>query len=131
MMSELEFYEAAGVAAGLLSDATMNAITAIFAYLIASHFVGEKLPRGMAVCLSVVYTLWLIGPLSGVYGNIVSWSQISAEYLKHYPEGILLPGEANVVLSAIVAISPLILGWLSSLYYLHFHVRNTLEPAGT
>ena len=73
-MTELEYLEVGILSGDLTGTAIMNFVTVVFAYTLMSHFVGKGLPNSLAVGASIIYSFWLIGPLSGVVGGVVAHS---------------------------------------------------------
>ena len=101
----------------------MGFLSAIVAYVVAAHFVGKSLPQIVAIAISFTYSLFLIGPALGVYGAINRISFIRAQYFLAYPDGSAFsPGNTGLLVLALI---PLVVGWVGSLLYLHAYVRRS------
>ena len=125
MMNEFEYYQVFNMARSGVPNAAMDFIYLVFAYIIASYLAGKELPRFIAVAASTVYTIALIGPLFGVLIGISQAIQISSEYQLAFPEGGLLQGRVDSWFAYVIAVSPLIVGWLASILFLHIFIRGS------
>jgi hypothetical protein len=127
-LTEFEFVEAAGIFSGEIGQAPTNMITVIFAYVVAVHFAGKDLSKTVAISISLIYSLWIIGPMINF---VFSWNQymtILDLYHSAYPEGQalrrFLSGKSFII---IVSLAPFIIGWIGSLLYTHRVVRGKRE----
>ena len=126
-MTEFEFIQVGEIALNGFASSAMNIVTVIFAYVIAAHFVGKSLSRSAAISISIVYSLWLIPPFGGVYGNLDLGAKNAIEFLSVYPDSYAVnPLESSAIIFAF-AIIPLFLGWIGSLIYMHRIIRKNIE----
>lgn len=122
-ITELEFVEAENASVAVLLDAEMGFFSVFAAYVVAGRFVGKSLHQIVAIALSFTYSLFLIGPALGVYGAINRISFIRAQYFLAYPDGLAFaPGNTGLLVLALI---PLVVGWVDSLLYLHAYVRRS------
>ena len=128
-MTEYEFLEAGVLYFERILDSAMNLITVVFAYLAASHFVGERLPRAVAVGLSTIYSLWIVMTIASIATFLDSALNVQVEYRSEYPGGWVYSREPRFGLWLIGSLLPMLLAWIGSLYYLHFVVRRDGEDA--
>ena len=124
-MSEFEFLEAVNFVAANLANSAINFFTVFLAYVVAAHFAGKTLSRLVAVCVSIVYTLFLIGPSVGIVNSSITALDLRIHYHIQYPEGVLmsLPSVGIGTLLAFTLVPPL-LGWVGSLVYMHAVIRR-------
>ena len=123
-MSEFEYFEMQNMAYSGIPISASIFIYLVFAYIVASYLAGDKFPRFIAVSASIVYTLALIGPLAGVTTNLLQSAVVYEEYKSAFPDGALLRSDLGSNFSLIVSLSPLIIGWLASIMFLHLYVRK-------
>jgi len=120
-MTEFENMEAIFMSAELGVVASMNFVAILFAYLVAAHFASRDLPKLVKVGTSVIYTLFQMIHFNGMIGNMIRADKGSAYMSEHYPENWAnidgsLPLEGVLFLMGL----PMVLGWLGSIYYMHF-----------
>ena len=126
-MTEFEFIQVGEIALNGFASSAMNIVTVIFAYVVAAHFVGKSLSRSAAISISIVYSLWLIVPFGGVYGNLDLGAKNAIEFLSVFPDSYAVnPLEPLAIIFAIAFI-PLFLGWIGSLIYMHRIIRKNIE----
>lgn len=125
-MSEIDFVEINLMGLEGLNSSGMSFVTVVFAYVVAAYVAGEKLPRLPAILLSIIYTLFLIGPLMGVFINLAAIAVNTTEYQNAFPEGARNQAGslANSATAYVVGVVPLITGWLASLLFMHAYIRN-------
>ena len=82
-----------------------------------------KLPRLVAVTISTLYSLFLIGPIGGMYGSTFAMIAMHEEAVGEYPDSADLQ---NVIVSDafVLFAAPPVAGWIASLIYLHAYVRR-------
>jgi len=124
-MSEFEHYEALLMSIELSVSASMNFLAIVAMYLIAAFVAGKKLPRSVAAGTSVIYTMFLIPPFVGWFGNLRRGFDLGILAKTNFPDsalfsGSVLPFEAYVTLSSI----PMFMGWLGSIYFMHSYIRK-------
>jgi hypothetical protein len=124
-MTEFEYIEATAIMAQLMVSAVLSYFTVLFAYIVSAHFAGKDLPRKMAVGLSLVYSLFIINPLGSYRFSFVYYFQIAEEHAEKFPNSSLIPSLPDLTAWTIyVGLAPLLIGWVASLYYMHFHIRK-------
>ena len=123
-MSEFEYYQAVKIASSAIPGASMNFVYLVFAYIVASYLAGKELPRLIAVGASIVFTLSLIGPLAAVVIGVGQSTDLTLEYQLVFPEGTLFRVNVNSVFAYVVTITPLFVGWLASVLFLHCYIRR-------
>ena len=128
-MTEFEMFEALMMSVELAATASMNFLAIVIAYLVASYVVGRELPREIAVGMTVFYTLFLLPPFSGTYGNLARVYEIGTELLSTYPETVLASEGDLQSAGYLVALFlvPMFAGWLGSIYFLHGHIRGRVD----
>ena len=124
-MTEYELIEVSLASLEGLGYAGMNIVAVVFAYVVAAHFVGKKLSRAAAVCLSIVYSLWLIGPSIGFIRHLELTITTATEYLRLFPNGYAAEQPGNFVTSLILVYGPYFMGWIGSLIFMHLYIRKS------
>jgi len=123
-MSEFELTQLiSGATESLKSDA-MNFVTLVFAYVIAAHLAGAKLPRKVAVLLSATYSLFQLAPAGGVIFDARRSIAFAERLFAEFPDSPLPRPSFGFAFIVLLAVGPLLLGWLGSLYYMHGIVRS-------
>lgn len=105
--------------------ASMNFVAIVFAYLVAAFATGERLPRPVAIGVSIIYSIFLVPHFSGCLGAIDRAFSAGAHLSTSFPgswatAGPPLPMEVQFAFFGI----PMLLGWIGSLYYMHFYLRS-------
>jgi hypothetical protein len=124
-MSEFEYVEIVHLNAAYLGTSAMNVFSIFVAYTLAAHFAGKQLSRNVAVFVSTVYCLFLLGPFTGIVIATTDLENLKDAYLIEYPAGTLL-SPTGLSLSGTIALTlaPALCGWLGSLAYMHAVVRK-------
>ena len=128
-MTEFEYIQAVDLAYATIPGSAMNFITIVFAYIVASFFAGNKLPRIAAVSASIVYSVSLIGPVLAIVTSGQQMVLLQTQYLEVFPEGIFVQKTLGTMSILLVAVTPLLVGWLASLCFMHLHIRKTKAVA--
>jgi len=123
-MSEFEYIEAAQLAMNWLIDGSINTVGVTFAYIVAAHLAGVGLSKLAAVGLSVLYSLFIIGPVSGMLGGARNHVFTVMHYHEAFPDGWAFGDTPDFLYLIAITIGPLFLAWLGSLSYLHLYVRK-------
>ena len=89
-MSEFEFVEIFHLNAEYLGTSAMNVFSIFVAYTLAAHFAGKQLSRNVAIFVSAVYSLFLLGPFVGILSSTTDMENIKNTYSIKYPAGTLL-----------------------------------------
>jgi hypothetical protein len=124
-MTEFEYIEVTAIVAQGLGSSILLYFTVLFAYIVSAHFAGKDLPRKMAVGLSLVYSLFIIGPLNSYRFSITYYYQIAEEHAEKFPNSSLIQSLPDSTAADLyVGLAPLLIGWVASLYYMHSHIRK-------
>jgi len=124
-MTEYELVDLSMTALAHLSTSGLGFASITFAYLLATFVVGRKLSRGIAICMSGIYTLTLFGPMMGMVGALWRMNWTTSEYLRLYPEGSAFGDGSGVSgVSFVLTLFPFVLGWAASVIYLHAYMRR-------
>lgn len=125
-MTEFEFLEAVYLASDSLATSAINFFTIFLAYVIAAHFAGKGLSSVVAGFVSIVYSLFLVGPSIGIIRGTEAAQNLTIQYHMQYPDGVLFPS-ANVGLSLLLVftLGPPLMGWVGSLVYMHVVIRRS------
>ncbi|GAB5498397.1 MAG: hypothetical protein PsegKO_07080 [Pseudohongiellaceae bacterium] len=123
-MDEFEYIEAAQLAINSMIDGSMNTVGVTFAYIVAAYLAGQNLTKSAAVGLTILYTLFIVSPISGVLGATRSYVLTIERYHQVFPDGWAFGAPPGLFELGVINIGPLALGWLGSLFYLHFYVRK-------
>jgi len=108
----------------LFATHAMNYVTMLFAYIIAAHFVGPVLSKVQASIISLLYTMFLVGPINDVLTSAQARQLIGDKIRSISPEDfeilqptLYAPGNTYYLLTLNIG------GWAMSLYYM-WHVRS-------
>ena len=125
VMSEFELFEALMISVELSVLASMNFLAIMITYIVAAYVAGKELPTSIVIGTSIIYTMFLLPALSGVFGNLRRAYEIGSVLTTNFPDSPLALG-ANISFEAVITFTciPLVAGWLGSLYYMHSHVRG-------
>ena len=124
LMSEFEMFEALMMSVEISVLASMNFLAIMVTYIVAAYVAGKQIPASIAVGTSIIYTMFLLPPLSGVIGNLSRAYEIGGLLTATYPDSPVAV-DANIPLEVILIFTciPLIAGWLGSIYFMHMHIR--------
>ena len=123
-MNEFEYHALALESWSVVGSSVMDFVTILFAYSIAAHLAGDKLPRFFAWFLTLTYSFALLGPCWGIYKPITFVFALTEQYRIAYPDGWGFRGGTSHALILAVIFVPLLIGWLGSIAYMHWHVRR-------
>ena len=124
-MTEYELVDLSMSAQANLATAGLGFASITFAYLVAVYVVGRKVSPAIAVCLSGIYTLTLLGPIMGMIGSIDRMDWTMSEYVRLFPEGSAFGGEDGISgVAFALTLFPYISGWGASVVYLHAYIRG-------
>ena len=124
-MTEFEFLTATDAALGFAVEAARFFFTVFAAYVLAAHFAGKSLSKLVAVLISVLYSLFLTGPIAGIFESIESFAHLQTLYFQQYPDGVIVRRRDFPGTVLLITVAPLVLGWFASLFYMHGYVRKT------
>ena len=127
--NNIEFVEIYYLTVGGMLNNFVVMSTGISAYFVAGHIAAKNFPRTIAVSMSLIYSLFLFGPLTAYYARYEAANSIVREYYLAYPEGWAMPQITFLFqwsgIGILTVIGPIPLFWLASIYYVHFYVRRT------
>jgi hypothetical protein len=112
-MADYQTLQTAYIIREVLAAEGMNALAIISSYLVVAYFVGPKLSRFQLWAISILYTVFCLGPLDGFY--------IAALDLKSLNQGeqgsrtleLPLAVEYPWMIPAII-----VLGWIMSIVFM-------------
>ena len=84
----------------------------------------RQMAKGVAVSFSIVYSSFVLIVFIALMTFTNSYTDIVTQYQSMHPGGWAYPDEPRRILLALLATVPLVIGWVGSLYYLHFVVRT-------
>jgi len=122
-MSTAEYLEILAMSQGLVATHSMNAVSILFAYLVAAYVVGRKFSRFQVISISLIYTVFLTLPVFAMLGEMSSLISLNVNFAREYPDfvntlnsgRISAPGGYFLYVNAFVWLS----GWLLSLYFMY------------
>ena len=125
-MTEFEYVEAFGSLSELGATNAMDFITVFFAYVVTARFAGKEMGKWLAISVSILYSLFLLGPLGGMTIRADQLHSIILEAQILFPDSVYfrrLPSNLPAALAA--TLGPCVLGWIFSLLYMHKIIRNS------
>ena len=123
-MSEFELIEAWYLGGQSLANSFVSSSTVIFAYIVVAHFIGKSLDSKIAIALTALYSLFLVGALGSRVPALAQLYAVALEYSQRYPDGVGLIEHPPLNLLYMVGLMPFVLAWIASICYLHFHIRK-------
>ena len=125
IMTDVELFDALMRSTELAVLASMNFLAILVAYLVAAYVAGRRIPGAVAVGTSIVYTMFLIPPFSGLVGNLRRAYDLGSVLHSQFPDSPLA-GDAVVPFYVSVALFgvPMTASWLGSLYFMHLYMRG-------
>lgn len=124
-MSEYELLDLILGAGDSMVSTGLALLTVLFAYVVAAFAAGARLSRTAAISISVLYSLWYMGPLLAFISSLDFLLRTAEEYRSMFPEGYAVVSDPpNRLLRLTTSAGPYILGWLGSLVYMHLYVRK-------
>jgi hypothetical protein len=125
MMSEAEVLELIDILFGRVGSSSMDCITVFFAYVVCVYLVGKKLVPKLAIGVSVLFSYFMLGPMTVIAVNAYNLSVMATRYEDKFgPTDIWLGPTMSPVLTVSLSLVPLILAWVAALWYLHGFVRK-------
>ena len=123
-MTEYEFLTAIADRFGFAVQAAMAFFTVFGAYVVTAYLAGKSFSKLVAISLSTLYSLFLTGPLAGIFLNVYEMHRLEGLYFTLYPGGEIVVKGASPEFAIVAITGPLVLGWILSLLYMHVHVRG-------
>ena len=124
-MSELEYGELLALIAQGMNTNFLIITSVMFAYVVAGHLVAAQLPRPIVVGTTVIYCFFMLAPFLGYFWDYARIHALSIQYHEEYPGGFVVYKTESW--GVWLTVLPMLLGWLGSVYYVHFHVRSALR----
>jgi hypothetical protein len=88
--------------------------------------IGVLLGFAVAISVSILYSLFLTGPLAGIFLTVYKTAHLEAIYFEQHPSGQIVRSEGSPEVLVFRIAFPLLLGWLASLIYLHGYIRKSV-----
>ena len=126
-MTEFEFLTAIGDAFGFSVQAAMGFFTVFGAYVLTAHFAGKALSKPVAISISVLYSIFLSGPVTGIFLAAYKVEHLENLYFEQYPAGEIVRSFGSPEILLFIIAFPLLLGWLASLVYMHGYIRKNVR----
>jgi hypothetical protein len=106
---------------------SMNAVSILFAYLLAMYFTGKSLSRFQVAAVTVIYSTFLLFPVLSVSGGFLNVVNLSMEFLREHP-GVATTYRAseaasNLYTFRIGILSVFFFAWLLSVLFM-FSIRK-------
>ena len=124
-MSEFEFFEAFALATQATGLNFTALSTGLLAYVTAGHLVAKKLPKKVAIGATLAYSVFMFGPLVAYAGWFNTGYELTQQYFELYPDGRMLQEIPSYILHISVFTVPVLVLYLSSIYYVHFYIRGS------
>ncbi len=124
-MTEFETLELFDILLNRVASSSMDCITVFFAYAVCVYLVGKNLVPKLAIAVSILFSLFMSGPMTSIAVNAYNISAVAIRYEENFgPADIWLGPAISPVLMISVSLVPLVLAWVAALGYMHGHVRN-------
>ena len=131
-MTEYELMDVILSAGDSMASTGLALLTVLFAYVVAAFVAGARLSRTAVISVSVLYSLWYMGPLLAFISSVDFMLRTVEQYRLMYPEGYAITSDApNRLLRIATSAGPYVLGWLGSLVYMHLYVRREAGSVGS
>ena len=128
-MTEFEYAEFYALVQDSLYMQFLVINSVMVAYLVAGHFVGNKLPRLLIFALTTIYCLFLIAPFGVYWMEYTRLYELSLQYQDQYPGGFVVHRLQSPLL-ALFTLVPMFLAWVGTIYYVQIYVRS-VPPSDT
>jgi hypothetical protein len=126
-LTEFEILKLADIYLTRMAVASMDITTVFFAYVVCAFLAGSKLSRFLAVGVSVMYSLFLMGPTAVLFTSSRYLAATYQQYNTLFPHGAFPAWTDSSWVITTLPMVPVILAWTSSLIYMHANVRKTIE----
>lgn len=123
-MTEFEYFQMWRSYIEMFTGTSMNVLAVFLPYVAVAFLVGKDLSRKVALGLSLVYSLFTLGPVTGIVEGITGTVRTVEQYYAQYPEGLVLPEPPPILVLYALVLFPVIIGWVGSLVYMHRVVRS-------
>ena len=128
-MTEYELVDLSMSGLAHLAISAMGFITVFSGYVIVAFVAGNRLPNGIAWCLTGVYSLFQLSPIWGVVAGLNRINRSTTEYVATYPDGVAFGTDPTGVTGVAIALTflPFMVAWVGSVLYMHAYVRRQAE----
>lgn len=126
-MTEFEILKLADIYLTRMAVASMDITTVFFAYVVCAFLAGSKIRRLLAVGVSVMYSLFLLGPTAVLFTGSRYLATTYQQYNTLFPHGAFPAWTDSSWVITTLPIVPVILAWITSLIYMHAYVRERNE----
>lgn len=124
-MTEFEALELIDILQSRVASSSMDCITVFFAYVVCVYLVGKTLVPKLAIGISVLFSCFMLGPMTSIAVNAYNLSVTATRYEDKFGSTDIWLGPAmSPVLMVSLTMMPLILAWVAALWYLHGYVRK-------
>lgn len=100
---------------------SMNAVSILFAYLVAMYFGAKRLSRFQVASVTAIYSVFILFPIMSTYGGITGLVILNMEFLREHPEvaSTFRAAEAASLLQWLrfVELGVFFLAWLLSILF--------------
>ncbi|MFT4564738.1 MAG: hypothetical protein ACI9BW_004508 [Gammaproteobacteria bacterium] len=104
----------------------MNFAAAMFGYVAAAYFVGDKLSTFQTIAITILFCLFVPGPVLGVHESVMVVVQLSETYGSEFAS---IDSSSKVAAFAPIAVpGTIILGWVISMAFMFQIRREQNEP---
>ena len=123
-MTEFEFFQMWRSYIEMFVGTSMNALAVFLPYVAVAFLVGKDLSRKVALGLSVIYSLFTLGPVTGMINGIAGTLRTATQYHAQFPDGLAIPESPPSAVLYVFVLVPVVVGWVGSLVYMHQVVRG-------
>ena len=123
-MTEFEFLSATDSALAFSAEAAMGFFTVFGAYVLTAFLAGRSFSKVAAILVSLLYSFFLLGPIAGILMSIDNLEHLLTLYFQQYPDGVIVRRRVSYETLLFLILSPLLVGWLASIFYMHGYARK-------
>ena len=127
-LTEIELFQASMMIGESNFNLFTSLVTLLFGYLVLAHFVGQGLPRFIALTTTIIYSVFTLMSLWAWWNNWGISFGLCYLYGDLYPNGALMSGcegdAPAVPWIRIIITAPAVIAWLSSVLYMHAYMRK-------
>ena len=106
----------------------MNFAAAMFGYVAAAYFVGEKLSTFQTIAITILFCLFVPGPVLGVHESVMVVVNLTETYGSEFAS---IGSSSKVAAFAPIAVpGTIILGWVISIAFM-FQIRKKQHVSHT
>jgi hypothetical protein len=128
-MTEAEYLELIQLTSDGTVGHVMNAISIIFAYLVAVFFAGNKLNRFQVISVTTIYSaFFFVFSLASVIGTMTRFVTLRNQFASEYTQIAEIYGIRNsdpvIEYGPVMMFSLMMLGWVLSILFM-LNIRKT------